>query len=220
MTLIDKLKTKSGAIAVINSPKEILAQFKSFKPVADITAGKKQRFDFVLLFATSSKELEAAWKRIIPALKNEAIFWLAYPKKSSGITTDLGIMSGGPRIFTGSPWQPVASASIDDTWTGTRFRFAPGLEKERSDRAEEAIRDSDGTVVVDRVNRVVQPPKDLAVVLSKHPEAKAFFEGLSFTNRKEYVVWIVGAQKSETRSNRVTAALEKLVSGKKNPSEK
>jgi hypothetical protein len=30
----------------------------------------------------------------------------------------------------------------------------------------------------------------------------------------------VGAQKSETRSNRVTAALEKLVSGKKNPSEK
>jgi Bacteriocin-protection, YdeI or OmpD-Associated len=221
MALIQKLKTKPGAVAVINSPKDILSEFKSFKPAASIPAGAKECFDFVLLFSTNSKELEPAWKRIIPALKNDAVFWVAYPKKSSGISSDLaGMSSGGWTVYAGSPWQPVASASINDTWTGIRFRLAPKLENQRKEAASEELRDADGTLVVDRINRVVYAPKDLAAVLSKHPEAKAFFDGLSFTHKREYVMWIVEAKKSETRTKRVAAALEKMVSNKKNPSEK
>src|SRR5947207_1987917 len=153
MTLIQKLKTKPGAVAIINSPKGILGEFKSFKPEASIRAGAKGYFDFVLLFATDSKELEPAWKQIIPALKEDAIFWVAYPKKSSGIPSDLAGMSGGGwTTYAGSPWQPVASASIDDTWTGIRFKFAPKLESERKGRDSEEIHDADGMVVVDRTN--------------------------------------------------------------------
>ena len=220
MTLIQKLKPKAGAIAVINAPKDVLSEFKTYKPAASIPSGAKKSFDFVLLFATTSLELEPAWKRIVPALKEDGIFWVAYPKKSSGITSDLSGMSAGWKAYTGSPWQPVASASINDTWTGIRFKLAPNLEKERSERPSEEIRDGDGTLIVDRVNRVIYLPKDLAAVLSKHPGAKMFFDQLSFTNKKEYVTWIVEAKKEETRANRVTAALEKMVSGKKNPSEK
>ena len=221
MTLIQKLNAKPGTIAVINSPKELLGEFKSFKPSASIPAGSKKHFDFVLLFAASSKELDPAWKKIIPALKEDAVFWVAYPKKSSGISSDLAGMTGeGWSVRKGSPWQPVASASIDDTWSGTRFKFAPNLEAERKERQSEEIHDADGTVVVDRVNRVVNLPKDLGAVLSKHPGAKAFFDTLSFTNRKEYVRWIVEAKKSETRASRVQSVLEKLASNKKNPSEK
>lgn len=218
MTLIQKLKPKPGAIALINSPKGLASEFKSVKPAVSIPAKAKEHFDFVLLFALSSKELEPHWKRIIPALKQDAVFWVAYPKKSSGIPSDLAGMSGPWPVSAGSPWQPVASVSIDDTWTGVRFRLAPDLESARKDRQSEEVCDTDGTVVVDRVNRIVQPPKDLAAVLSKHAEASAFFDSLSFTNRKEYVVWIVEAKKSETRANRVQAALEKMVSKKKNPS--
>ena len=220
MTLIQKLKAKPGAVALINSPKDILGEFKSFKPAASIPTGAKEYFDFVLLFAANSKELQPWWKQIIPALKEDAVFWVAYPKKSSGIPSDLGRANKGWTVYVGSPWQPVASISIDDTWTGTRFKYAPNLENERKDRPSEDIRDADGTMVVDRVNRVVNSPKDLAEVLSKHPEAKAFFETLSFTNKKEYVVWIVEAKRSETRTMRVMATLEKILSKKKNPSEK
>jgi hypothetical protein len=221
MTLIEKLKIRSGAVAVINCPEDILNDFKSFKPAASLPAEAKQHFDFVLLFATHSKELEAAWNRIIPALKEDAVFWIAYPKKSSGVPSDLGGMSGtGWSVHAGSPWQPVAAVSIDDTWTGTRFKFAPNLENERKERASEEIRDSDGTLVVDRINRVVHPPKDLATVLSSHPEAKKFFDQLSFTNKREYVTWIVESKKSETRTKRLASALDKIASGKKNPSEK
>ena len=106
MTLLQKLNPKTGAVAVINSPKDILGEFKSLKPSASIPAGAKARFDFVLLFATNSKELEPAWKRIIPALKDDAMFWVAYPKKSSSIASDLGGMGGN----AGSP-RPVGGLS-------------------------------------------------------------------------------------------------------------
>jgi hypothetical protein len=221
MTLIEKLKTRAGTVAVINAPKSLLPEFKAFKPAVSIPAGAKRAFDFVLLFATQSKKLESAWKRIIPALKDDAIFWAAYPKKSSGIASDLTRMSGdGSAIHSGSPWQPVMAVSIDDTWTGTRYKFAPHLESERRNRATEEIRDTDGTLVVDRINRAVHPPKDWAAILAKHPEARIFFDRLSFTNQREYVTWIVESKKSETRMKRLTSALEKIVSGKKNPSEK
>lgn len=220
MTLIQKLKPKSGAAAVINSPRQLASEFKSVNPCVSIPAKAKEHFDFVLLFAVSSKQLQPHWKRIIPALKQDAIFWVAYPKKSSGIPSDLSGMSAPWSVSAGSPWQPVASLSIDDTWTGVRFKLAPNLENTRKARQSEEVCDGDGTVVVDRVNRVVQPPEDLAAVLSKHPEARAFFDSLSFTNRKEYAVWIIEAKKSETRANRVQAALDKMVSKKKNPSEK
>ncbi len=221
MTLVQKLKAKPGAVAVINSSTEIFAEFKSFKPASVIPPGAKERFDFVLLFVTAAKELELAWKRIIPALKPDAVLWVAYPKKSSAVASDLAGMSGGGwKVHAGSPWQPVAAASIDETWTGIRFRLAPNLEKDRQNRESEEILDADGAVIVDRVNRVVHLPKDLAACLKRHPEAKAFFDSLSFTNKKEYVVWIVDAKKSETRAKRVATALEKMVSNKKNPSEK
>ena len=95
MSFIQKLKIKSGTVALINSPKDILGEFKEFKPSSSIPAGAKERFDFVLLFAKNSKELEPAWKRIIPALKQDAVFWVAYPKKSSGIPSDLGMSGSG-----------------------------------------------------------------------------------------------------------------------------
>ena len=74
-------------------------------------------------------------------------------------------------------------------------------------------------MVIDRVKRSVNPPVDLARVLSKQPGARDFFDRLSFTNRKEYVLWVIQAKKKETREKRLQLALEKLVSGKKNPSE-
>jgi len=218
--LTQKLKARAGEIALINSPKPILAEFHSLKPKTSISTGAKERFDFVLCFAKDSKELNSAWKQIVPALKKDAVFWVSYPKKSSGIQSDLAGMSGGWAVYEKSPWQPVASASIDETWTGVRFKYAPDLGEERAARSEEEIRDADGTVVVDRVNRVIRAPKDLEAVLSKHPAAKIFFEGLSFTNKKEYVVWVVDAKKKETRDKRVMAVLEKLASAKRNPSEK
>ena len=109
---------------------------------------------------------------------------------------------------------------VDDAWSAVRFKYAPGLETQRHQRQEKTINDADGTVCVDRVNRVVTTPKDLQKLLAKNAKARTTFDGLSFTNRKEYVVWIIEAKKPETREARLTKTVEMLAKGNKTPSDR
>lgn len=65
--------------------------------------------------------------------------------------------------------------------------------------------------------RTVDVPEDFQLLLNKYLEARAFFEKLSFTNRKEYVQWISMAKKAETRGCRLFDSIEKLSNGIKHP---
>jgi uncharacterized protein YdeI (YjbR/CyaY-like superfamily) len=56
-------------------------------------------------------------------------------------------------------------------------------------------------------------PEDLAAALS--PEARAFLDGLAPSQRKEYLAWIIGAKRAETRAKRVAQAAEWLCEGKR-----
>ena len=211
--LAKKLHLKPGMRAgVANAP----ARF-SLK-IAGVTIEKslKPDLDLVLLFATTQRELKAQWAKALASVKTDVALWVSYPKKGSGIQTDLGMGEWDATI--GSDWNPVAMIGVDDMWSAVRFKYAPCLEQQRHDRQQESINDADGTVCVDRVNRVVTPPKDLQKLLAKNAKARAAFDGLSFTNRKEYVVWIIEAKKPETREARLTKTLEMLAKGKKNPS--
>jgi hypothetical protein len=71
------------------------------------------------------------------------------------------------------------------------------------------------TVELDTDPRVIEIPKDLLKELKKDREAKAFFEKLSFTHKREYVKWIEEAKKEETRQRRVMKTIEMLNNGKK-----
>ena len=210
-----KLNLKPGMrVAIANAP----AGFK-LGEAAGVTIEKSltQNLDLVLFFATSQKELKAHWPKLLASTKREGAVWVAYPKKSSGIESDLTGMQEWD-VTKGSDWNPVMMIGVDETWSAVRFKYAPGLEKVRHDRQEEQIKDADGMVVVDREKRVVTAPKDLQKLLGKSAGARETFDSLSFTNRKEYVLWIVDAKKPETRLARLTKTVEMLALGKKNPS--
>jgi len=63
-------------------------------------------------------------------------------------------------------------------------------------------------------------PDELKKLLAQNVKAKRFFDSLSYTNRKEYAVWISSAKKEETREKRLNETLQKLLKGLKNPSQK
>ena len=71
------------------------------------------------------------------------------------------------------------------------------------------------TVEPDTEPRVLEIPDDLTKALSQDEEAKAFFDKLSYTHRKEYVNWINEAKKEETRQNRLIKTIEMLKQGKR-----
>lgn len=58
-------------------------------------------------------------------------------------------------------------------------------------------------------------PGDLAAALKKSKAAAATFEGFSPSHRNEYVEWITGAKREETRAKRVATTLEWLAEGKR-----
>lgn len=72
----------------------------------------------------------------------------------------------------------------------------------------------------DTEERVVDVPADLKEALKRSPKAEKFYSALSYTNRKEYAVWVSSAKKQETREKRLADTIQKLLQGKKNPSEK
>ena len=202
-------------VAVANAP----AGFSLGRP-AGVTIEKSltRDLDLVMLFATTQKELKAQWPKALASLKQDGALWVSYPKKSSGIQSDLAMEEWD--VTQGSDWNSVSMIGIDDTWSSVRFKHAPGLEKARHQRGEEQIKDANGTVCVDREKRIITAPKDLQKLLAKNAKARTAFDALSFTNRKEYVVWILEAKKPETRSTRVEKTVAMLSTGKKNPSDK
>ena len=73
----------------------------------------------------------------------------------------------------------------------------------------------DVEITLDTAPREMKAPDDLAEALRASPEAEAFFESLSFSHKRSYVDWIVGAKKDETRQRRVAQAVELLLTKRK-----
>ena len=71
------------------------------------------------------------------------------------------------------------------------------------------------TVEPDTEPRVIEIPAELKKAFKTEKEAKAFFDKLSYTHQREYVMWINEAKREETRANRIVKAIEMLKHGKK-----
>lgn len=71
------------------------------------------------------------------------------------------------------------------------------------------------TLWEDREPRTVELPADLRAALDEDGPARAFFDSLSYTHRKEYARWIAEAKRESTRRARLARALEMLRQGKK-----
>lgn len=217
-TVAKKLLMKPGQNWLLyNAPEGYLLTLYPLPADVQINYSPEGKFDGVQLFVLSRAELVEHLKLIQPGLQPNTIFWIIYPKKSSGIKSDLEMMSSWDEV-TPYGLTGVAAAAIDATWTALRFRPV-GQSKVSTTRNSE-IEKSDYSVYVDVANKKVTLPSDLAAELSKAPTALANFEKLFYSNQKEYVLWVLTAKQDKTRVDRIQKTAEKLLAGKKNPSEK
>jgi len=68
------------------------------------------------------------------------------------------------------------------------------------------------TLELDQAPRTVDLPEDLAAALETKPGARAAFDTLAPSMRKEFVRQVESAKAAETRARRIAAIVEKLVS--------
>jgi hypothetical protein len=67
----------------------------------------------------------------------------------------------------------------------------------------------------DLTERKITPPDDLAAALAAAPAAATYFAKLAFTHQREYVRWLEGAKKPETRTRRLAETVARLSKGLK-----
>ena len=70
------------------------------------------------------------------------------------------------------------------------------------------------TVEPDNETRVIEIPAELKKAFKVEKEAKAVFEKLAYSHRKEYATWINDAKREETRQARIAKTIEMLKKGK------
>jgi len=63
--------------------------------------------------------------------------------------------------------------------------------------------------------RTIDTPTDFGAALAANPAAAQFWGGLAPSHRYEYLEWITGAKRDETRVKRIGQALEWLAEGKR-----
>ncbi|HEU0065443.1 MAG TPA: YdeI/OmpD-associated family protein [Flavisolibacter sp.] len=71
------------------------------------------------------------------------------------------------------------------------------------------------TLALDTKPREVDIPSDFQKMLNLHPEAKRFFETLSYSNKQRYILPIGQAKTDETRLRRMEKAISDLSEAKK-----
>lgn len=212
--MLDKLHLKDEKNLLIQClPSSIEKQFAKLSYAKNVTPLLRSRkIDFALVFAVNQQQLNQILNEVFPALHNESKLWVAYPKQTSKIVSDLGRDSSW-EFLVQHDYKSVSMVTLDHVWNAMRFTKSREAEgDEESDQGE-----FDGMNVEERT---VTVPDELETVFSTNDKLKDAFSSLSFTNRKEYVGWIESAKKADTRKKRVEQTVEKLKAGKKNPTEK
>ncbi len=216
--LAKKLQIKSNSRWLIyNAPVNYPESLTPLPDGAQLVFNTNGNFNGIQLFVTNSAELGSDLKIIVPLLKADTVFWVIYPKKSSTIVTDLEMMSSwnAPHEYG---LRPVASAAVNETWTALRFR--PVGQAKLSSGRKDAVRNNEYSEFIDVDKKTVTLPHYVKIVLEKQPNALAWFLQLAYSNKKEYILWILTAKQEKTRQDRLDKMVTMLLNKKKNPSDK
>jgi hypothetical protein len=94
-------------------------------------------------------------------------------------------------------------------------RFLIGVSAENRDRSGVVAGDKvDVDIELDTEPRSVTVPADLTRALGGEPEAKRFFDGLSYSKQQWFVLSVEGAKTAETRQRRIEKAVAMLREGR------
>jgi hypothetical protein len=116
-----KLGIKDGyRVALIGMPGEIRTDLKEALSKCRISNDFAPALDFIHIFTKSHVELEREMKRAAKALAPAGMVWISWPKKSSGVATDLTedtIRATGLALGL----VDVKVCAVTDVWSGLKF---------------------------------------------------------------------------------------------------
>jgi hypothetical protein len=120
--LVKKLGIKAGfTIALVNAPVNFFDEL-TLPHGVKINSRSKRPLDFVLLFVQSEKDLQKKFAEYAERLLPAGMIWVAWPKKSSGVTADLSF-NNVQTIGLAAGLVDVKICAVSDVWSGLKFVF-------------------------------------------------------------------------------------------------
>ena len=122
--LVKKLGLKPGYRALlINAPKGFARELEPLPPeIKFVSTGTKTQLDFILFFVDSAKTLLKQLPGLKERLVSDGMLWVAWPKKSSGVPTDMNfdiVQQTGLKIGL----VDVKICAVNDIWSGLKFVY-------------------------------------------------------------------------------------------------
>ena len=119
--LIQKLGIKPGhRLAFVRAPEDFAATLGPLPATARLLHGPATALDVIVLFSTTQRDLETRFAALTKRLEPAGALWIAWPKKASGVRTDLhGNVVRDIGLAGGLV--DVKVCAIDAVWSGLKF---------------------------------------------------------------------------------------------------
>ncbi len=109
---------------LVNIPDEVRAELSGALAECSIDQRKssleKSPLDFVMLFTQSRLELTKEFSKMAKQLAAAGMFWVSWPKKSSGVATDVD-ENVVRQIGLAAGLVDVKVCAVTDVWSGLKF---------------------------------------------------------------------------------------------------
>ena len=121
--LVKKLGIKEGArVAFVNAPDDFQATLGELPADVKLMKATTKSVDLILFFVMSERILAREFSKLAQRLTTNGMIWIAWPKKSSGVKTDL-TFERVQRIGLDSGLVDVKICAIDEAWSGLKFVY-------------------------------------------------------------------------------------------------
>ena len=107
-------------IALVDAPAGFEKTLGVLPKDTEIVKRLRSPLDLVVLFVDQEKQLSKQFATIASKLAPNGMIWVAWPKKSSGVPTDL-TFDAVQRIGLDSGLVDVKICAIDEIWSGLKF---------------------------------------------------------------------------------------------------
>lgn len=129
--LAKKLGIKEGSrVGLVNAPKNFESELGKLPDRAEFLKRLTNSIDIILFFVLTERALAKDFARLAQKLVTNGMIWIAWPKKSSGVPTDLSF-ERVQRIGLDAGLVDVKICAVDETWSGLKFVYRL---KDRSSR--------------------------------------------------------------------------------------
>jgi hypothetical protein len=119
--LLKKIGIKDGdRVLLVNDPDTFLDLVGELPTGCAIVANGKAEINVGVLFSTSAGDLKERFGSTAKRLAQNGMLWIAWPKKASGVATDLN-ENVVREIGLAAGLVDTKVCAIDETWSGLRF---------------------------------------------------------------------------------------------------